>query len=330
MAEDKKTADEDDGAAALVTDLLRASRPGVGNVFLTLQYLLDLVLSELVDTDGTLASNSDSLVPSQKAVKTAIAAAIANLVGTAPGVLDTLGEISDALNDDANLYATLVALLALKAPIASPAFTGNPTAPTPSPGDNDTSIATTAFVTAAIALVGTGGTEVRGLTFISDTGSTADADNSAGFVWWNNATQGSATTLFFDNLTADAAATPTFFAALGATGFIYLQQSDDATKWQLWKWSAVTAGSGYYKFTVTLMVNAGAIADNKTVYTEFVGAGGGSSAASAVTITDTGNLYAATEVEGALQEVAASVAAVSVSGMTRGLGIDILNVPTFL
>ena len=34
----------------------------------------------------------------------------------------------------------------LYAPVASPAFTGNPTAPTPASGDNDTSIATTAFV----------------------------------------------------------------------------------------------------------------------------------------------------------------------------------------
>lgn len=41
-----------------------------------------------------------------------------------------------------------------KAPLASPAFTGNPTAPTPAPGDNDTSIATTAFVTAAVAAGG--------------------------------------------------------------------------------------------------------------------------------------------------------------------------------
>jgi hypothetical protein len=40
-----------------------------------------------------------------------------------------------------------------RAPLASPAFTGNPTAPTPSPGDNDTSIATTAFVTAADGLI---------------------------------------------------------------------------------------------------------------------------------------------------------------------------------
>jgi hypothetical protein len=37
------------------------------------------------------------------------------------------------------------------APLASPALTGNPTAPTPTVGDNDTSIATTAFVTTAVA-----------------------------------------------------------------------------------------------------------------------------------------------------------------------------------
>lgn len=47
--------------------------------------------------------------------------------------------------------------LAAKAPLASPAFTGNPTAPTPTAGDNDTSIATTAFVTAAVAAGGGGG-----------------------------------------------------------------------------------------------------------------------------------------------------------------------------
>src|SRR5262245_43556387 len=40
---------------------------------------------------------------------------------------------------------------ALFARLASPAFSGNPTAPTPTAGDNDTSIATTQFVTSAIA-----------------------------------------------------------------------------------------------------------------------------------------------------------------------------------
>jgi hypothetical protein len=41
--------------------------------------------------------------------------------------------------------------LSAYAPLASPALTGNPTAPTPTAGDNDTSIATTAFVTGAIS-----------------------------------------------------------------------------------------------------------------------------------------------------------------------------------
>lgn len=44
----------------------------------------------------------------------------------------------------------LVADLAAKAPIASPTFTGDPKSVTPAPGDNDTSIATSAFVKAAI------------------------------------------------------------------------------------------------------------------------------------------------------------------------------------
>jgi hypothetical protein len=42
--------------------------------------------------------------------------------------------------------AYVQANLASYAPLASPALTGNPTAPTPTAGDNDTSIATTAFV----------------------------------------------------------------------------------------------------------------------------------------------------------------------------------------
>lgn len=42
--------------------------------------------------------------------------------------------------------------MALKAPLASPAFTGTPSAPTPAVGDNSTRIATTASVLAEVAL----------------------------------------------------------------------------------------------------------------------------------------------------------------------------------
>ena len=38
--------------------------------------------------------------------------AVSNIIGSAPGVLDTLGEIADAINDDANVYTTLVSSIA--------------------------------------------------------------------------------------------------------------------------------------------------------------------------------------------------------------------------
>jgi len=45
-----------------------------------------------------------------------------------------------------NVQAAIAEVDTEKAPLASPVFTGNPTAPTPAANDNDTSIATTAFV----------------------------------------------------------------------------------------------------------------------------------------------------------------------------------------
>lgn len=47
--------------------------------------------------------------------------------------------------------AFVQAVAALFAPLASPTFTGDPKAPTPTAGDNDTSIATTAFVATSFA-----------------------------------------------------------------------------------------------------------------------------------------------------------------------------------
>jgi hypothetical protein len=64
---------------------------------------------------------------------------------------------SGELNIDLSAYAQQTWVLDQGfAPLASPAFYGNPTAPTPAFGDNDTSISTTAFVQSALA----GGTAV--------------------------------------------------------------------------------------------------------------------------------------------------------------------------
>jgi hypothetical protein len=51
--------------------------------------------------------------------------AINNLVNGAPAALDTLAELSAALNDNASYAATITSALALKSPLASPTFTGN-------------------------------------------------------------------------------------------------------------------------------------------------------------------------------------------------------------
>ncbi len=79
-----------------------------------------------------------------------VQAAITALINSSPAALDTLNELAAALGNDPNFATTVTNALALKAPIASPVFTGNPTGPTPAQFDNDTSLATTEFVKRAL------------------------------------------------------------------------------------------------------------------------------------------------------------------------------------
>jgi hypothetical protein len=58
---------------------------------------------------------------------TAISTAISNLIDGSPVALDTLNELAAAINDDASYAATITTALGLKAPLASPAFTGTVT-----------------------------------------------------------------------------------------------------------------------------------------------------------------------------------------------------------
>ena len=58
-----------------------------------------------------------------------VRAEVSALVGGATATLDTLGEIATALGNDANLSTTLTSSIALKAPLASPTFTGTVTIP---------------------------------------------------------------------------------------------------------------------------------------------------------------------------------------------------------
>ncbi|MBA0212902.1 tail fiber protein [Pectobacterium brasiliense] len=101
-----------------------------------------------------------------------VKSAIAALINGSPAALDTLQELANALGNDPhfsttilnaiadvktdasnklNAHASIVDAHPQYAPKASPAFTGTPTAPTAASGSNDTQLATTAFVKAAVA-----------------------------------------------------------------------------------------------------------------------------------------------------------------------------------
>jgi hypothetical protein len=101
-----------------------------------------------VDSTGamfttTAAANTNT---TQVATTAYVQTELADLVNSAPATLDTLKELSDALGADANFATTVTNNLALKAPLASPALTGTPTAPTAAVGTDSTQVATTAFV----------------------------------------------------------------------------------------------------------------------------------------------------------------------------------------
>lgn len=81
--------------------------------------------------------------------------AITALINGSPGALDTLKELAAALGNDANFAATITKQLALKAPLASPSFTGTVTGPTPASEANNTQFATTAWVLSRISALAT-------------------------------------------------------------------------------------------------------------------------------------------------------------------------------
>lgn len=96
-----------------------------------------------------------------------VQAAIAALVDSSPGTLDTLNELAAALGDDPNFATTMTNALALKAPLASPTFTGEPKAATPALFDASGKLATTEFVQRALGNHGGAPVIVTGDTLLS-------------------------------------------------------------------------------------------------------------------------------------------------------------------
>ena len=91
----------------------------------------DAITGALIADDVALGGNPTTSTQSAGNNTTRIATtafvttAIDNLVDSAPGTMNTLNEIAAALNDDANFNTTVTNLIAAKAPLASPSFTGD-------------------------------------------------------------------------------------------------------------------------------------------------------------------------------------------------------------
>lgn len=73
---------------------------------------------------GSVDNTADIDKPVSNAQQLAINTAINNLINSAPGTLDTLGEIATQLQNDQSGIAAINSTLALKAPLDSPTFTG--------------------------------------------------------------------------------------------------------------------------------------------------------------------------------------------------------------
>ncbi|QHQ16533.1 hypothetical protein GMW39_12105 [Pectobacterium parmentieri] len=120
----------------------------------------------------TAPTAAQTVNSNQIATTAFVKAAITTLINGSPAALDTLQELANALGNDPDFRTTVLNAIAdakadatnklnahastldahpQYAPKASPAFTGTPTAPTAATGSNDTQLATTAFVKAAVA-----------------------------------------------------------------------------------------------------------------------------------------------------------------------------------
>lgn len=122
------------------TILLRAagagSGPPIAGTAAQLKTILSLVAADISDfnTAAVAAANAgtidaDTLGGDSKAtiISSATASAVAAIVDSAPGTLDTLNEIAAALNDDPDVITDILALLGTKARSYVQALTGGAT-----------------------------------------------------------------------------------------------------------------------------------------------------------------------------------------------------------
>ena len=146
-----------DVMAANFTTTLTGDVTGSGNgSFVTTVNSVGGVSSTTIATlPGLITTNTNSINANTVSITSntlSIAANTASITSNTSSI--AANTVSITANTSA--IATNASNILLKAPIASPAFTGIPTAPTPSTSDNSTTIATTEYVKSNLATVSAG------------------------------------------------------------------------------------------------------------------------------------------------------------------------------
>lgn len=127
----------------------------------------------------------------------------------------SLGNVDNTSDLNKPISTATQTAIDLKAPLASPTFTGTPAAPTAAPGTNTTQLATTAFVTTAIAGLGGGTVTVSGTPTSGQIAEWTSATNLQGLAVTGT---GSAVRATSPTLVTPALGTPTALVLTNATG----------------------------------------------------------------------------------------------------------------
>lgn len=122
---------------------------GSATTVLSVNGLTGLVSVRGVPTTANGVATKEYVDNSQGTALAAITSNVTALINGAPVSRRDFGNVSTILTTYGTNISDINTALDTKAPLASPALTGTPTAPNASPGTNTEQIATTAFVTAA-------------------------------------------------------------------------------------------------------------------------------------------------------------------------------------
>jgi hypothetical protein len=108
-----------------------------------------------------------------------------------------------------------------------------------------------------------------GFAFKADRSTTTVGDPGPGYMRLNNAAQGSATKLVFDEVTSDGANLAAYFTSVGNSGFVDLRDYYDSNRWATYKITGANAPAGYQTFDVVFQTGGRELTNNAPLLASF-------------------------------------------------------------